>query len=122
MNCLICGFSETQFDLNRGQRIAVKHPGDVTGVICSNCMQILITSTQEQIKRAYQKALHAGLMDKAKALETFLEEEIIEDGETKKPSRDMGRIRALRKVRSAGHKVRPKHTVRQLDKRRVAVC
>ena len=122
MNCLICNLSETQFDLNRGQRIAVKHPKDVTGLICSNCMQALIVSAQEKIKAAYQKALHAGLLDKAKTLETFLEEEIIENGETKKPSRDMGRIGALRKIGLADHKVRPKHTVRQLDKRRIAVC
>ena len=38
------------------------------------------------------------LMDKAKVLETFLEEETQNDRETKKPSRDMDRSGALRKV------------------------
>lgn len=113
---------DRQYDLTRKKHIPVKHPQDVKRIICSSCFQIILASTQEQIKRAYQKAIHAGLMDKAKALETFLEEEMIENGETKKPSRNLGRIRALRKAGLAGHKVRPKHTVRQLDKRRVAVC
>ena len=122
MNCLLCGSPEIKFNLNRSQYETVKHPQDVKEIICSNCMQVLIATRQGKVKEAYDKALNAGLMDKAKTLETFLEEEIIENGETKKPSRNLGRIRALRKAGLAGHKVRPKHTVRQLDKRRVAVC
>jgi len=122
MNCLLCGSPEIKFNLNRSQHETVKHPEDVTGLICSDCMQVLISSSQKRIKAAYQKALNAGLMDKAKALEIFLEEEIIENGESKKPSRDMDRVRALRKVGLAGHKIRQEYTVRQLDKRRVAVC
>ena len=122
LNCSLCTLSEKQFDLNRGQRVAVKHPGDVTGFICSNCMQVLIATRQGKVKEAYDKALNDGLMDKAKVLETLLEEEEQDVGETKKPSRGMDRGRALRKVRIASHKVRKKHTVRQLDKRRVAVC
>ena len=122
MTCLLCTLSEKQFDLNRDQRIAVKHPGDVTGLICSNCMQILIATKQGKVKEAYDRALNDGLIDKAKVLETLLEEEEQDVRETKKPSRDMDRDRALRKVGVADHKVRKKHTVRQLDKRRVAVC
>ena len=121
MTCLLCTLSEKQFDLNRGQQIAVKHPGDVTGIICSNCMQVLIATRQGKVKEAYDRALNNGLMDKAKVLKTLLEEEQ-DVRETKKPSRDMDRVRALRKIRPAGHKVRPKHTVRQLDQRRSAVC
>jgi len=121
MNCLLCGSPEIN-NLNRNQHETVKHPGDVTGLICSNCMQVLISSNQEKIKAAYQKALNAGLMDKAKVLETLLEDEEQDVRETKKPSRDMDRVRALRKVRSAGHKIGKEHSVRQLDKRRIAVC
>ena len=122
MDCLLCTLSETQLDLNRGQRVAVKHPGDATGLICSNCMQVLIATKQGKVKEAYDKALNNGLMDKAKVLETLLKEEEQDVRETKKHSRDMDRGRALRKVRLASHKVRKKHTVGQLDKRRVAVC
>ena len=121
MNCIFCSMPETQFDMNSG-RVPTRHPKDVTGIICSNCFQIIASSPQDQVQRAYQLAVSQGVDNKAKALETFLGEEIIDNGETKKPSRDMGRIRALRKIGSAGHKVRPKHTVRQLDKRRSAVC
>ncbi|MBW1614379.1 MAG: hypothetical protein JRJ57_10510 [Deltaproteobacteria bacterium] len=62
-------------------------------------------------------------MDKAKVLETFLEEETQNDRETKKPSRDMDRSGALQKVRFANHhKSRPKYPVGELDKRRIAAC
>ena len=122
LDCLLCTLSEKQFDLNRSQRIPAKHPGDVTGVICSNCMQVLIATRQVKVKEAYDKALNDGLIDKAKVLETLLEEEEQDVRETKKPSRNMDIVRALRKIGVAGHKVRPKHTIRQLDKGRVAVC
>ena len=123
MDCSLCTLSEKQLHLNRGQRVAAKHPGDVTGVICSNCMQVLITTKQGKVKEAYDKALNDGLIDKAKVLETLLEEETQNDRETNKPKRDMDRSRPLRKVRSANHhKSRPEHTIRQLDKRRIAAC
>ena len=122
MTCLLCTLSEKQFDLNRDQRVTVKHPKEITGVICSNCMQVLITTKQGKVKQAYDKALNDGLIDKAKVLETLLEEEEQDVRETKKPSRDMDRKRALRKVRLAGHKIRPEHTTKQLDKRRIAAC
>jgi hypothetical protein len=122
LTCLLCTISEKQFDLNKNQRVAVKHPKDITGLICSNCMQILIATKQGKVKEAYDKALKDGLMDKAKVLETLLEEEEHDVRETKKPSRDMDRARALRKVRSAGHKIRQEHTTKQLDKRRIAAC
>ena len=85
-------------------------------------MQVLIATRQGKVKEAYNKVLNVGLIDKAKALETLLEDEEQDVRETKKPSRGMDRDRALRKIRLASHKVGPKHTVRQLDKGRVAVC
>ena len=122
MNCILCSMPDQQYDLTIRKHIPVKHPKDVTGVICSNCMQILVASSQEKIKAAYQKAINASLFDKAKALETFLEQEVINDRKTRKDRPNMGGIRALRKIRPSHHKVRPKHPVRQLDKRRTAVC
>ena len=98
---------EKQYDLTRKKHIPVKHPKDVTGVICSNCMQILLTSTQEQIKRAYQKAVHAGLMDKTRALETFLEEEEQDVRKTKKHKRNFIRKGPLRMVRPTSYQIRP---------------
>jgi len=52
-------------------------------------------------------------MNKAKVLETFLEEGTQNDRETKKPSRDVDRSGALQKVRSANHhKSRPEHAIK----------
>ena len=121
MICLLCSLSETQFDINRGKRIDVKHPKDVTGLVCSSCMQVLIASSQEKIRKAYQVALDKGMLDKARALETFLEEEE-QNGETQKFDRGVDRAGTLRKTQSAYHRIRSEHTARKLDKRRVAVC
>lgn len=121
MICLLCTLPETQFDPNTGKHTDVKHPRDATGLICSNCMQILVTSSQEEIKRAYQLALDKRTPNKARALETFLKGEAAEDGETKNPNRDMDGAGALSKARIANHKVRPERTTRELDKRRIAV-
>ena len=85
----------------------VKHPRSVIGIVCSNCMQVLITTKQGKVKEAYDKALNDGLMQKAEVLETLLTEETQDDGETEKSKRGMDRSRALRKVRSANHKIRP---------------
>ena len=52
-------------------------------------------------------------MDKAKALETFAEEETQNDRETKKPSRDMDRSGALREVGPTNHlKGRPESSTK----------
>lgn len=122
IDLLLCSISETQFDLNRGNRIDAKHPQDVTGLVCSSCMQVLIASSQDKLGKAYQVALDEGMLDKARVLEAFLEEEIIKDGETKKSNRVMDRARALRTTQSTYHKIRPEHTTGQLDKRRLEVC
>ena len=111
MNCLLCGSPEIKFNLNRSQHETVKHPEDVTGLICSDCMQVLISSSQEKIKAAYQKALDAGLMDKAKALETFLEEKEQDVRETKKPKRNLIRKGPLRMVRPTANEIRPQQAV-----------
>ena len=111
MDCLLCALSEKQFDLNGGQRVAVKHPGDVTGVICSNCMQVLIATKQGKVKQAYDKALNDGLMDKAKVLEILLEEEEQDVRETKKPKRNLIRKGPLRMVRPTANEIRPQQAV-----------
>ena len=111
MNCLLCGSPEIKFNLNRSQHETVKHSGDVIGLICSYCMQILVNSSQEKIKAAYQKALNAGLMDKVKILETFLEEEEQYDRKTKKPKRNLIREGPLRMVRPSLNQIRPQQAV-----------
>ena len=111
MTCLLCTLSEKQFNLNRGQRIPAKHPQDVTGLICSDCMQVLITTKQRKVKQAYDKALNDGLMDKAKVLETHLEEEEQDVRETKKPKRNLIRKSPLRMVRPSLNEIRSQSAV-----------
>lgn len=105
MICLLCSLSETQFDLNRGKRIGVKHPQDVTGVICFYCFQMLLSATQEKIRGAYKKALDAGLLDKAGVLGTCLEEEKQDGRKTKKSKRNLIRESPLRMVKPTLDKI-----------------
>ena len=111
MDCSLCTLAEKQFDLNRGQRIPAKHPQDVTGLICSDCMQVLITTKQRKVKQAYDNALNDGLMDKAKVLETLLEEEEQDVRETKKPKRNLIRKSPLRMVRPSLNEIRSQSAV-----------
>ena len=111
MNCLLCTLSETQFDINRGKRISGKHPLDVTGVICSSCMQVLVASSQEKIKKAYQVALDKGMLDKAQILATFLEDEEQDVRKTKKSKRNLIREGPLRMVRPSLNEIRTQPAV-----------
>ena len=70
-------------------------------------MQILITSSQDKVRKAYQIALSKEIPDKAKALETFLEEEEQDVRETKKPKRNLIREGPLRMVRPTPNQIRP---------------
>jgi hypothetical protein len=79
----------------------------VKAIICSNCTQRILSLTQEQIKDAYQRALHTtGLMHKAKALETFLEEKEQNVRETEKPKRNLIRKGPMRLARPPRYQIR----------------
>jgi len=119
---ILCSMPENQYDVTSEKHISVKHPKDVTEIICSHCMQILVNASQDKIKTAYQKAIHAGLMGKAKTLGIFLEEEEPHDRKAETDRPNMVRSRTLRTIKFTHHQVRPKHPVRQLDKKRTAVC
>ena len=110
MNCLFCNMPDRQYD------------SDVKEIICSTCVQVLSSQTQEKLRAAYQSALDKDMSNRAKAIATFLEDEEQDVRKAERSNRAMDRGRALRKTETAYHKVRPEHTVRQLDKRRFAVC
>jgi len=100
MNCAICGKLEIKLNLNTGKREPVNHPQDIKAVVCSNCMQRLLSSPQDKLKDAYRKALNAGELGKAKALERFMREGK-NAGETPKPERNPLRRETLRMARTA---------------------
>ncbi len=105
MACLLCNLPETQFNPDRAKRVAVKHPEHVTGLICSSCMQVLITSSPEKIRKAYQLALNEGMLDKARALENLLEDEEQDGRKTKKSKRNLIRESPLRMVKPTLNKI-----------------
>jgi hypothetical protein len=98
LNCAICGQPETHLNLNTGKREPVDHPPDTRAIVCSSCMQRLLSSPQDKLKDAYRKAMDAGDTDKAGALERFIDERK-NAGETTKPERDPLRRETLRMAR-----------------------
>lgn len=84
---------------------------DAIGVICANCIQVLINSSQDKIKVAYQKAINEGFMDKAQAMENYLEEENTYVRETKINKQHFIRKSIVRMARPSLHQVRQKSAV-----------
>lgn len=108
MNCLICTHPETKLNFNTGKREPVKHSADTTGVICSDCTQVILSSNQDKLKNAHHKALKAGELGKAKVLEGY----VGNVGEATKSNGSLDRTRTLRKVGASYHKLRPEHSAR----------
>jgi hypothetical protein len=61
MSCLFCGFPEPAY-----------RSGSDNEFICSRCIQPLLFANQEDLNRAYVKAIEMGYSGKAKAIESFL--------------------------------------------------
>jgi hypothetical protein len=65
--CLFCNGLEIKYKPETGNDF-----------ICSRCVQMLLATNQEDLKKAHTKALEKGLTNKAKAIESFLMEDEIE--------------------------------------------
>ena len=96
MECLFCGFPEPGYwpDLDKE-------------FICSRCVQILLSADQEDLNRAYHKALEKGYPNKAKAIKSFLIPEETNVRETKKPKRGTIRKKPMRVVKPTRDQLRP---------------
>ena len=92
--CLFCNETEKNYK-----------PDPDVDFICGICVQLLLRADQNDLKKAYVKAIEKGYSDKTKAIESFLNEDEYY-GKTKKSERNMERKRPLRKVRPSRHKVR----------------
>ena len=88
MECLFCGFPEPGYrpDLDKE-------------FICSRCVQILLSADQEDLNRAYRKALEKGYPKKARAIQSFLISEETNARETKIAKRNLVRKRSMRTLR-----------------------
>ena len=92
-NCLFCNQEE-----GHGYK-----PEKEIEYVCSRCVQLLIGADQEDLKRAYTKAIKHGYENKAKAVAMFIEKEI-EDG--KKPKKHRRNFDRKRIVRTLGNKAK----------------
>ena len=92
--CLFCNGKELNYK-----------PGPNVDFICSRCVQLFLSADQNDLKKAYIKAIEKGYPDRARAIESFLHEDEYY-GKTKKSKRNMERKRPLRKIRPSRHKVR----------------
>lgn len=105
MNCIFCCDSDTDDKPEPGKDL-----------ICPMCVQILLAVDQEDLKRAYGKAIERGYDRKSKAIESFLiEGEVTNDRKTKKTRRNMVRERPMRKVRPSRDQLRPQQATVELD-------
>ena len=81
MMCLFCGGGEPDY-----------RPEPKTDFICSKCVQIMLEADQEQLRRAYKLAMGKGYANKARAIESFLEERTYhDDRKTEEHKRNIGR-------------------------------
>jgi hypothetical protein len=76
--------------------------------ICSQCVQLLLSADQSELKRAYSKAIEKGYSNKARAIESFLLPEDINVRETKQARRNLVRKRHMRTVRPSRNQLRTK--------------
>jgi len=91
--CLFCGQPEKSCN-----------PSKCVDFICGKCVQLLLAADQDELKRAYGKAVSLNYGDKASAIKTFLMED--EDAETEESERSMVRKRTMQAVRPARDRVR----------------
>lgn len=80
--------------------------------LCGKCTQIFINSTPEHLKKAYE----AAVKQKRHDLSNFLSKYVEEENEINGSNLDGKRVG--RKTRTTHNKIRPKRSIRQLDKGR----
>jgi DNA-directed RNA polymerase subunit M/transcription elongation factor TFIIS len=100
MNCLFCCDADTDDKTEAGKDL-----------ICPLCVQMLLTADQEDLRRAYCKAIEREYDRKAKAIKSFLiEGEITNERETKKSKRGAIRKKPMPMVRPTIDRIRPQQT------------
>lgn len=90
MGCLFCGFSENGYRSDPDRK-----------PICSQCVQLLLSADQAELRRAYTKAIEKGYSIKARAIQSFLISEETSVRETKIIKRNMVRKGHMRTIRSS---------------------
>ena len=99
--CLFCGKPEKGYK-----------PSKEVDFICSMCVQLLLAADQNELKRAYEKAVRLGYMGKACAIKTFLVED--DNAETEEPERGMVRRRFVQEAGFTRDQVRTQPSAQRL--------
>ncbi len=94
-SCLFCNELEQKYK-----------PESDKYLICSRCVQILLSADQAELKRSYSKAIEKGYPNKARAIESFLIPEETNARETKKPKRGTIRKKPMRVVKPSHNQLR----------------
>jgi hypothetical protein len=108
MNCPLCGKQEIAFNLNTGKHEPVDHPENVRTIVCSNCMQMILSSNQDKLKSAYRKALQTGELNKAQALRGFIRGDPDEVTRFEKPGGDIAQEQTNSSKENNGETKRPR--------------
>ena len=74
--------------------------------ICSQCVQLMLSTDQAELMRAYNKAIEKGYYNKARAIKSFLIPEDTNARETKKPKRGTIRKKPMRVVGPSSNQLR----------------
>jgi len=74
--------------------------------ICGNCVVLLSAADRDDLRRAHVKAIATGYLNKASAIQSFLEEEEEDYGETQKSKRNLERARPVQTARPSRNQVR----------------
>jgi len=92
--CLFCNGTDRSYKHDPGKEF-----------ICGSCVQLMLMADQGDRKRAHTKAVIFGYPRKARAIESFLEEEETY-GKTKRAESNLVRKRAVRKIRPTRYQSR----------------
>jgi len=95
---MMCSLCNTENDSEKVDKTA-------GGYICSHCVQLLFNETQENLSKAYVLAIEKGYQDKARAIQSFLEENA-DDRKTESTKRSMVGTRLSREARPSRYRVR----------------
>ena len=93
--CLFCNSSDKKY----------KSESD-KDFICPQCVQVMLSTDQAELKRAYSKAIEKGYQNKANAIASFLIPEEINAREAKISKRNMVRKRPMRTARPSRNQLR----------------
>ena len=72
MNCFLCNQPERAFNFFTGKKEPVKPPPGAKRIVCSNCVQVLLTLSPEKRKQVRHMLKDNKVKDKSAAFKALL--------------------------------------------------